>query len=89
MTIQMTIFILVISLNVVDSQKAAFKAVGKTPSDTEKSTLERIRSDGTLGNSVKAFNLDIATGEVWLFTDLTPSMELHPPSKHASVFVCI
>ena len=68
------------SLNVVDSQKAAFKvAVGKTPSDTEKSALERIRSDGTLGNSVKAFNLDIATGEVWLFTDLTPSMELHPP----------
>jgi hypothetical protein len=68
------------SLGVVDPSKAALKVtVGKSPSDTEKMALQQIRNDGTVGDSVKAFNLDIATGEVWLFTDLKPSMELHPP----------
>ena len=41
--------------------------------------MKRLKSDASLSKSVKAFNLDIATGEVWTFSDLKPSMELHPP----------
>ena len=68
------------SLGVVESANASFKVpVGNTPSDTEKSCLQYLRNDKSLSSPIKAFNLDISTGEVWLFPNLTPSMELLPP----------
>jgi len=56
--------------------------VGDTPTATEKAALDYLRKTectATLPScGVRAFNLDIATGDMWVHTDLDPSVELHP-----------
>lgn len=57
--------------------------MGKSPADTEKTALEYMKktecTQGLPICDIKAFNLDISTGEVWIYTQLDASSELHPP----------
>ena len=57
--------------------------VRSTPAETEKAAMEYLKvvecssSFGICG--IKAFNLDISTGDMWIFTEIDPSIELYPP----------
>ena len=58
-------------------------ALGDSPNDTEKAALDYMhKTECTPGLQIcgiKAFNLDISTGEVWIYTDLDTTQELLPP----------
>mgnify|MGYP004073616425 CR=1 FL=1 len=60
--------------------------VGGSPAETEKAALDYMHKTECTPAlqicGIKAFNLDISTGEVWIYTTLDPSVELHPPEIH-------
>ena len=66
------------SLGVLAAKPTTQVKVGGAPSDTEKASIAYVRNNDNASSPIKAFNLDTSTGEVWVFTTLDPSLELHP-----------